>query len=276
MLIVGAHMSIANGFLAAVKKTVEDYHANSLQIFLKSPRGRGEKPLNRKEAEETQRYVKEHNIKRFVAHCSYLLNFAKDCKHDPWPQRSLISDLQKIHLLGGDGVVLHIGKMLDLSKAKAYQNIKVNIMAALEATQKENNWIMLENTAGQGSEIGFLFEDLAELYHCLEKHPRIRFCFDTQHAFAAGYDMDKQPEKVIKQFEQSVGKNLIALCHFNDSKKDKGTRVDRHEHIGKGKIGRSGLEKLMKMATKYSIPLVLETPSFELHKKEIAQIKTWT
>lgn len=275
MLILGAHMSIAQGFLTAVKKTVEDYGGSALQIFVKSPRGRSEKPLGKKEAELTKKYVAENNIQCFVAHCSYLLNFAKDYSQDSWPKQSLISDLQKIHALGGNGVVLHIGKQLESSKEKAYQNIKTNIMAVLEETEKENNWIILENTAGQGSEIGYLFEQLAQLYSVLEKHPRIRFCIDTQHAFAAGYDIGKNPEKVIAQFEKVVGKNLIALFHFNDSKKEAGARVDRHENIGKGEIGTQGLKNIAKHAIKNNIPMILETPDFDEHKQEIAMIKSW-
>lgn len=274
-MILGAHMSIAKGFLPAVQKTVEDYHANALQIFVKSPRGRSEKPLDLDEAAQTKAYVRQNNIKRFVCHASYLLNFAKDFSIDPWPQQSLISDLKKIHLLGGDGVVLHIGKQLELSKDQALKNIKTNIEAALKATKAENNWIILENTAGQGTEIGYLFEQLAEIYQMLEKHPRIRFCFDTQHAFAAGYDLKNDPDKVMHEFEQAVGKNLIALYHFNDSKKDLGARVDRHESIAKGKIGQAGLKKIAQYAHKNQIPLILETPDIDLHKDEIAHIKTW-
>jgi deoxyribonuclease-4 len=269
-------MSIADGFLNAAQKTVAEYGANAMQIFLKSPRGRSEKPLDLKEAEEFKKYCRAHGV-FVVGHCSYLLNFAKDLSADPWPLDSLISDLHKIKQLGGGGVVLHLGKYLELDKATALKFMAKNIGEVLNRTK--NGWIILENTAGQGSEIGWRFEELAKLYGKLGKPTRVKFCLDTAHAFAAGYELSTpvSVKKTLAEFDRLIGlKNLICL-HLNDTFKTLGSRVDRHENIGKGLIGKAGLLAIIKLAQQRSWPMILETPECGTgsHLQDLRTIRAW-
>lgn len=278
MFIAGAHMSIAKGLLKAVKQTKEDYKANALQIFLKSPRSRAQKPLNPDEAAQVKKYVKNNKL-FLVGHCSYLLNFAKDMSKDPWSIQSLISDLKRTYKLGGVGIVFHMGKTLDLKKEQAYKYLQKNLKKVLKKTQKEGIRIILENTAGQGSEMGCTFEDLKHLYDLLGKNKRIRFCFDTAHAHSAGYNLStkKAVKETFQEFNKIVGINKIALIHFNDSKKKLGSKVDRHENLGKGLINKVGLKEIIKIAKKKSIPLILETPQKgnKTHFDDLQTLKKW-
>jgi deoxyribonuclease-4 len=277
-LIHGAHMSIAAGFVKAAYKTHEEYKANAMQIFLKSPRGRGEKVISDDEAQACREYCREHKI-FLVGHCSYVLNFAQDVSKDPWPLDSLIADLRNIHRLGGVGIVLHIGKYLEVSQSLASLHLAENIAEVLHKTEAENNWIILENTAGQGTEIGWQFPEMEGVYKKdLKSHPRVRFCLDTAHAFAAGYDLrDAQNvSKVFAEFDSRLGLQNLALIHFNDSLKDLGSRVDRHANLGRGKIGKEGLLSVMRFAMERAIPLVIETPEDETsHLKDLETMRSW-
>jgi len=256
-------MSIAKGFLDACKRTVEEYNCNSLQIFCKSPRGRREKPLSEEEAKEVNDYVKKHNL-YLNSHCSYLLNFAKPMTIDPWPLESLISDMVKTHALGGYGVVLHIGKYLELEKNEAYKYLSDNLTKVLEMTEDTDIPILMETTAGQGTEIGFRFDELAEVYDLITQKDRVKFCLDTAHVFAAGYDIRTKEtvKETFDEFDRLLGLENLKLVHLNDSKKAFGSRVDRHANFGAedAMIGNEGVTAVAKIAIERDIPIVIETP----------------
>ncbi len=277
-LVHGVHVSIANGFLGAAVQAVEEYESNAMQIFIKSPRSTGTKNITDEEAGEFKKYAKQAGLKYFVAHSSYLLNFAKSVKKNKWALDLLINDLECTHKLGGDGVVLHLGKYLDMDKKTAFRNIKESIHKILDATRKTNLPILLETTAGQGTEIGFKFDELQEIYQVINRHQRIKFCIDTCHIFTAGYDLrtKKTVKETFDQWNKIIGINKIACIHLNDSKKDLGSRVDRHEILGKGKIGKTGLTEVAKFAKKHNIPLLLETPEkTQTHKEDLKTLRSW-
>ena len=275
--LVGAHASIAKGFLNAVK-SIEQIGGNSIQIFLKSPRGKVSKKLDELEAEVCKSQLSNHNI-FLVGHCSYLLNFAKNPQEDNWATQSLIEDLNNIHKLGGVGVVLHIGKMLSMDKQTALNNILSSVSKVLENTPKETK-VIFENTAGQGTEMGYKLEELAEIYNLFsqEQKKRIFFCIDTCHAFVAGYDLRTKESilKFQKIFDKLIGWEKIICMHFNDTKKDLGSRVDRHQDIGHGFIGEEGLKEIAILANESKNPLILETTTqFESYKEQLNKIKSW-
>ena len=147
----------------------------------------------------------------------------------------------------------------------------------LKKTEKlHTTFIIIENTAGQGTEMGTTFEQLRDLYVKLGRHERIRFCLDTCHTFAAGYDFTKGPEKIFKTWDKLIGLDKISCIHFNDSLKEVNSRRDRHANIGKGTIGRAILKKIAHFAAHKSIPLILETPEKTLtHEDDLAVIKKW-
>ena len=277
-LIAGAHVSISKGFVNAMRFAVEKLKANALQIFLKSPRGGGKCKLTDVEAGEYRKFTKQHQVFT-VVHCSYLLNFAKDLSKATWPLDNLIDDLKNGERLGVAGVVLHIGKHLELSREKGLSWVVKNIAKVLDITKDLKSAIILENTAGQGTELGMNFSELAKIYNGLKKNKRVKFCFDTCHAFAAGYDLRKpnSVKKVFTEFDKALGLKNLACIHFNDSTSDLGSRVDRHANLGKGKIGKVGLTVVAKLACKNSIPLIIETPEkgLESHSKDLVTLRGW-
>ena len=310
MLIIGSHMSISKGFLNAVKDVIEKYNSNALQIFLKSPQSLSFCSLKDDEAIKVKEYIEKNNV-FLVGHCSYLLNFAKiqeykkEDLYEPnfdsdkntiktelgisskkignWAVNSLVDDLSSIHKMGGYGVVLHIGKYVDLDKKVALSNVIKNIKQTIDNINfKTKNsatpYIILENTAGQGTEIGSNFEELFEIYNLLDRDKKIRFCIDTAHAYSSGYDLKNENVfyEFIEKFDKNIGIKNIGLFHFNDSKKELNSRVDRHESIGMGLIGDKALKHIADFAIKNTIPLIIETPDKEVtHLEDINRIKSW-
>jgi deoxyribonuclease-4 len=277
-MVYGAHVSISNGFLGAAMQSAEEYGANAMQIFIKSPRGGGSKFISDEESKEFKTYCKQAGMKFIVAHCSYLLNFAKPPAKNKWALDLLINDVECVHKLGGDGVVLHIGKYLDMKQETAWKNVVKSIHAVLDATKDTKVSLLLETTAGQGTEIGFRFDELAELYKKIDRSDRVQFCVDTCHIFAAGYDI-RTPEGVKKTFlewNKLIGVKYIKCIHFNDSKKTLGSRVDRHAVLDGGEIGKKGLLAVIAFAKKNKIPMILETPEdTRTHGEELEIFRSW-
>lgn len=274
-LMVGAHASIGMGLDKALQ-SINAMGGNSVQIFLKSPRSRHSKPLDEDNAKLAKKYLEENNM-FLVGHCSYLLNFAKDYEKDSWPVDSLIDDMDRIEKCGGVGVVLHIGKYLDMEKEVAFANIKKAVSYVIANTKTK---VIFENTAGQGTEIGFRFEELKEIYDMFsdDEKKRIGFCLDTCHSFAAGYDLSNGEgvKNWFEIFDEYFGWDKVVCIHFNDAKKECGSRVDRHQDIGKGFIGENGLKQVAQLAKNTNKPLILETTTeFMTYPEQIVMIKGW-
>jgi deoxyribonuclease IV len=272
---IGAHASIGNGLENSLK-SIKEIGGNAVQIFLKNPRGRAGKPLDEIEAEKAKEYLKENKM-FLVGHCSYLLNFAKPFSKNPWAVESLIDDMKRMSRLGGMGIVLHIGKFLDYPKNEAFENIRKNIGKVLKSTPEET-YLIWENTAGQGTEVGFRFEELADLYEKVGKDKRIRFCLDTCHSHAAGYDLSTKGGVMEwkNTFDKLIGWDKVVCIHLNDCKREAGSRVDRHEDLGYGTIGNNGLKEIVKLARDSGIPLILETPTRDMsYPAQIKMVKDW-
>lgn len=266
MLILGAHVSIGDGFAEAAEKIGSLYKCNAMQIFTKSPQGGPVKPVDPRDAERFKELRKKYQIRFAVAHSSYLLNFAKPLKDLPWMERNILLDFERLSLLGGDGVVLHIGKSLDGDRKEAIENVIENAKRVIEKTNRTNLGYILENTAGQGTEIGYKLEELGLIWKGLKGFsPRLRCCLDTAHAWGAGYEIDSEKgvQKFFRYYDELIGIDALACIHFNDSAKACGSRVDRHDNIGDGLIGMEGLAAVAKFAEEKSIPLILETPEKE-------------
>jgi len=280
MLIFGAHMSIAKGFAEAARITGEDFGCNAMQIFTKSPRSRTVKAIDPTDAAEFKANCKKYDIKHVVAHSSYLLNFGKPISQVTWALRDIKTDFERLHTLGGQGVVVHIGKSLEDDRAESIQNVIENAKIVIEETKHTNLEYILENTAGQGSEIGYELEELREVWKGLHGFsPRLKSCLDTAHIWAAGYDISTPAnvEKTLKTYDQLIGTKTLSCFHFNDSKKDLGSRVDRHDNLGNGLIGIEGLKAIAHFAEKHSIPFVLETPEKDgmKHLDDVRVVKSF-
>ncbi|MBU1953615.1 deoxyribonuclease IV [Patescibacteria group bacterium] len=291
MLILGAHMSISEGFARAARKTGEELGCNAMQFFTKSPQGGVVKPIDPADAEEFKKLCKKYRIKYVIAHSSYLLNFAKPASRIPWAVQDIMTDFTRLASLGGCGVVVHIGKALEGARQEAIRNVIENAKLIIDQTEKITAvpdaplQYILENTAGQGSEIGYRLEELGQIWKGLNGFsPRIKSCLDTAHIWAAGYDISspKAAKETLKLYDQLVGLKTLSCIHFNDSKKALGSRVDRHDNIGRGLIhpensttNPQGLLTIARFAAEKSIPLILETPERDgfTHLDDIKMVK---
>ena len=267
MLILGAHMSIAGGFAQAALKTGQEFGCNAMQIFTKSPRSRFVKPIDPQDAKEFKAYCAQYKIQHVVAHSSYLLNFGKPLAQVEWALKDILLDFERLHTLGGHGVVVHIGKSLEGDRAEAVRNVIENAKKIVDRTSHTNMEYILENTAGQGTEIGFQLEELGIIWKELQGFsPRLKSCLDTAHIWAAGYDISTPATvaKTLKTYDQLIGIKTLSCFHFNDSKKELASRVDRHENLGLGTIAIEGLKAIAQFASENSVPLILETPDGEI------------
>lgn len=281
MLIFGSHMSIDRGFAEAAIKAGKTYGANALQLFTKSPRSRVVKPLNPQDAKAFRDNCRELKIRFVVAHSSYLINIAKPLSQAPWMLTDLKTDFERLAALGGDGVVVHIGKMLEQGLDQSIDHLVSNTQKVLEETAtylSENQahehapYLIFENTAGQGTELGSTLEEITLIWTKLKKSQpehfkRIKFCLDTAHLWGAGYDLSSRDSvnRFFNAFDSAVGLKHLACLHFNDSKKERGSKVDRHDNLLQGQIGKEGLKAIVKFAEINNIPLILETPEKDGH-----------
>ncbi len=276
---VGAHFPVAKGFLGAFEEAVS-IGAEAMQIFAKSPMQARLKSVTKEDAEAVKNFPDRNKIKSLVVHASYLLNFAKPISPDGYEIKSLTEDVFNAEALGGDGVIIHMGKSVGMDKNEAIKNYVENIKKVIKETNGSRASIILENTAGQGSEFGFLFEEFGQIYRAIDDNKRVKICLDTAHSFAAGYDWrDKGlAEKALLDLDKNIGIKNVACVHFNDSKKPLGSRVDRHEDIGCGTIGLVGLKTFINELADCggeNIPLILETPQGHFsYEEQILAVKS--
>ncbi len=251
-----------------------------MQIFTKSPMMAKLREVTKDEAAEIANWKERKEIKSLVIHASYLLNFAKKIDKTDYAMKSLVEDLENAEKIGAEGVVLHMGKTLKSHPALAEKLFVENIETALKTARASRAKVILENTAGQGSEMGYLIEEYARIFNKIRDHKRLGICLDTAHLFAAGYDLRKKEgvEKFLDQYQKVLDWPSLVAIHFNDSKKPLLSRVDRHEDIGRGTIGEEGLKEfVMSLNVKRSgLGFILETPQTSLsYQKQIEKIKAW-
>lgn len=257
---LGAHMSIAGGMELAFARG-EALDCSAVQIFTKNASQWQAKPISAEAAALFRAAWNASTIGPVFAHDSYLINLAAP-EADQWEQSkaAFLDEMHRCAALGIAALVMHPGAHLGQGEAAGLERIATALRDIfLEAPAGVR--VLLENTASQGTYLGGRFEHLAEI---IEQVPTGHFgvCFDTCHAFAAGYDIST-PEgyhAVMAEFDRRVGIEKIHLFHLNDSKKGLHSRVDRHEQIGQGAIGREGFAALMQDTRIAAIPKILETP----------------
>ncbi len=260
--LLGAHMSIAGGvgnaFLEGKK-----VDCDAIQIFTKSSRQWAAKPYTKEEIAQFHGNRKETGIASVVAHDSYLLNLGSP---DPaLRQRSVaafIDEFERCEVLGVTNLIAHPGAHVGAGEAEGIKTIGRSLDEVHKACPGYRAKITLEITAGQGSNLGYRFEQIADIIDATHESDRLRVCFDTEHAFAAGYDIRTKEgyERTFSEFDEAIGIDLLAAFHLNDSKKEFHSRVDRHEHIGKGFIGVEAFRLLMNDKRFWGLPMCLETP----------------
>lgn len=273
MKFVGAHVSTAGG----VENAPINAHkigAKAFALFTKNQRQWNAKPLTEKNITEFKLNCEKFgfNFSHILPHDSYLINLGHpDALALEKSRNAFLDEMQRCEQLGLDRLNFHPGSHLKkISVEKCLSTIAESINISLDKTS--GVCAVIENTAGQGSNLGFTFEQIAEIIDQVEDKERVGVCIDTCHAFTAGYDISTLDgfNSVFSDFDRIIGFPYLKGMHLNDSKKELATRVDRHEEIGKGLIGLSAFEILMNDERFNDIPMVLETPDSDNWDKEIA------
>ena len=260
--LLGAHMSIAGGVNNAVLQGKE-VGCDTVQLFTKSSRQWASKPLGKDEIARFHQAKKETGLNTVVAHDSYLYNFA--APDDVLRKKSvagLIDEMERCEALGVMYLIAHPGAHVGTGEEAGIQMIAKSIDEMHRACPEYETKLAIEITAGQGSNLGYRFQQVRQIIDASKNSDQLRVCFDTEHAFAAGYDLRTTEgyERTFAEFDETIGLGLLVAFHLNDAKKDLGCRVDRHEHIGKGFIGLEAFRLLMNDRRFWGLPMCLETP----------------
>lgn len=270
--LLGAHMSIAGGVGESLLRGSQ-LGCESIQIFTKSSRQWASKPYSEEEVAAFKRHQRETGIPIVVAHDSYLLNLgAPDGALRKKSVLAFIDELERCETLGVPFLVAHPGAHVGSGEEAGLAAIAASIDEAHAATGGFRVKIALELTAGQGSNLGYTFEQLGRIFDAVKENQRLRLCFDTEHAFAAGYDIRTAEgyDHTFAELDEHVGLDRLAAFHLNDSLKPFHSRVDRHQHIGKGYIGAEPFRRLVNDPRFAGLPMCLETePGPEM--KDIAE-----
>jgi deoxyribonuclease-4 len=269
-LLLGSHMSIAGGVFNALIKG-KAVGCDTIQMFNKSNNQWRAKPLSEEEIAEFKQKQKELNITPIVSHNSYLINVASPDKElAKKSAEAMLIELQRCEALGIQVLVMHPGSHVGSGENEGIKRIASAINWLHDKTPGYQVQIALETTAGQGSNLGYRFEQLAEIIDRTEQKKKMAVCLDSCHIFAAGYDIrdEKNYHKTMREFDGIIGLERLKAIHLNDSVKDFGSRVDRHAHIGQGKIGKNGFKFLMQDERLRPIPKILETPKDDEGKND--------
>ena len=262
-MLIGAHVSTAGGISKAVARGVE-IGCESLQIFGSSPQGWAFKPIPGTEIESFRQQAAESSIGSVFLHAIYLINLGTaNAANLEKGIDSLVNYMRLAADIGADGVIVHPGSHGGKGYDAAFPQAVDAINRVLEQSP-EGPLLTLENMAGMGQHIGAKFEELGRILDEVGS-PRVGICLDTQHSFAAGYDLTSEAgiNAMIDEFDREIGlKNLVAV-HANDSKRPLGSGVDRHDNIGEGFIGVDGFETIMGNPAFHQVPFFLEVPGAE-------------
>ncbi len=272
MKFIGAHVSAAGGVSNAPLNAME-IGAKAFALFTKNQRQWKAKPIPEEEVQKFKENLSKAGIEteHVLPHDSYLINLGHPVKEKR--EKSLnafIDEVKRCEILGLKYLNFHPGSHLrQISETECIKLIANSINRTLEVT--ENVTLVLENTAGQGSNIGYRFEHLAEIIDLVEDKTRIGVCLDTCHLFAAGYDLRTKEafEETMKKFDSIIGFQYLKGMHLNDAKSEFGSRVDRHHSIGKGNLGIEPFKFIMQDERFNNIPLILETIDPALWPEEI-------
>ena len=262
---LGAHLSIGGGLPRAVDRA-EASRCDALQIFTKSAGQWRARVLPADEIARFRRRVDEAGIHPVVAHNSYLINLAAAAP--ALREQSIAAlgeELDRAEALGLAGLVMHPGSYTTGTEEEGLRLIAEGLARLLRERPGAKARVLLEHTAGQGTNLGHRFEHIASILELLDGSPQVGVCLDTCHLLTAGYDLCSAHgyEQTFREFDRIVGIERIAAFHLNDSKKPCGSRIDRHEHIGKGCLGLEPFRMLLNDPRFAALPMLLETPKLE-------------
>jgi len=270
----GFHISIAGGFSQVVERA-QRKKCETIQFFSRNPRGWKYSPLNLEEVEKFKLDLKNSELEPIFVHLPYLPNLSSP--DDALYERSVLTlceDLKRAETLGASYLITHLGRGKKGSLSEAIERMAVGINKAFSEISN-SVMLLLENTAGGGTEIGFRFEHIGLLIDQIEEKGRIGVCLDTAHTFEAGYDLSNAEglERTLREFDHFIGLKRLYLLHLNDSKTPLGSRIDRHWHIGEGYIGREGFRQIVNHPQLSHLPGIMETPRMD-DREDLRNLKT--
>jgi len=274
--LIGAHIFVNGGVDSAITKA-EEFGFTAIQIFTRNNNRWTSKPLSDKEINAFKEKLASSNIKVVVSHDSYLINLcAVDPENLEKSRLAFKDELDRCEQLGIPYLNFHPGSHGGAGEDEGIRLIAESLNLLHKQTKGYKVKSMLEATAGQGNALGYKFEQLAKIIELVEEKERMCVCIDTAHIFAAGYNIKdpKEYKKVMKNFDDIIGLDLLKCIHMNDSKKPLGSRVDRHDHIGKGEIGLDGFSNIMNDKRLKDVALILETPKGKEQLEDLENVKT--
>ncbi|VAX24077.1 Endonuclease IV [hydrothermal vent metagenome] len=258
----GAHMSIAGGVSKAVTRG-SDVGARAIQIFTKNNNRWEGKPLSADEIEKFNDNIDRLNVKAHASHDCYLINLASPDKELIKKSRTaFLDEIDRADALGIPCLVFHPGSHMGKGASEGLKRVADSIDFCVNKRPEIKTTLTIETTAGQGTGLGHRFEEIASIIDNVQRPELMGVCVDTCHIFAAGYEINtaKGYKETFEEFDETIGLGRLKMFHVNDSKKELGSRVDRHEHIGKGFIGAKGFRFLVNDKRFTKTPMILETP----------------
>jgi deoxyribonuclease IV len=262
MAILGAHQSIVGGYGRAVERA-HQCGCDCVQLFTKNSNQWAAKPITAEQVRQFRDALDTLAIKHPLAHDCYLINLASP---DPvlWARSvdAFVGELQRAETLGIPYVVTHPGAFTTASEEVGLRNVARALDEIHRQTRGLSAKCLLETTAGQGTSLGWRFEQFAQVLDTVRDPDRLGFCFDTCHVFAAGYPFGNKTQyrSTMGAFDKLIGTDRIKAFHLNDSRRELGSRIDRHEHIGRGQIGLEAFRLLLADRRFRTTPMYLETP----------------
>ena len=276
-MLLGAHVSAAGG-LHQAPLNGERLGCNAIQIFTRNQRQWKAKPLTAREVEGFRSAIQSCSLESVVSHDSYLINLASPDEMILQRSREAFRDeVDRCDLLGISCLIFHPGSHLGTGEEEGLHRVADSLNWILSQRSRSATRLLIETTAGQGTNLGYRFEQLAEILCRIRESSRMGICLDTCHLFAAGYDlrMLRAYTSTIKQLDDIVGLTQVRAIHLNDSMKELGSRVDRHENIGKGQLGLGAFRLLLNEEHFSNVPMLLETPGGEEgYRRDLATLRS--
>ena len=264
-LLLGAHMSVSGGLHRAFERGTS-IGCRTMQLFTKNSNQWEGKPLEDEDIQKYKTAAAKSSIAPVVAHAAYLINLCAVTQVLLLKsRRALENELHRSETLGLLGLILHPGSHRGAGETAGLEGIAASINSVHQRTAGFRTLTILETTAGQGTALGYRFEQLRDIIDLVADQSRMAVCIDTCHLFASGYPVDTEEgwEQTIQDLDAILGVGRVVAVHVNDSKRERGSRVDRHEQIGKGKIGETGFRMLMNDRRLAHLPKILETEKSE-------------
>lgn len=270
-MLLGVHVSTAGKIYEAFERAYE-LNCSTMQIFSRSPQQWRKCSLEPQDIEKFREYKQKFKIQPVFIHIPYLINLASpDIRLYKASIKAYIEDIKEAASMDADFIVTHMGSHKETSEKAGLERLSLALNTILDKTAGNSVGVLLENTSGSGSWLGYRFWHQREVLSKINDKHRIGFCLDTAHAYLAGYDIAAKEglQALLDEIEAEVGLDRIKLIHLNDAAGELGCKYDRHAHIGKGRIGIEGMKRIINHPRLKNLPFILETPKDSINSDKI-------